>query len=248
MIALKRPRQIEKMRRAGALAASVLRAVSRKAVPGVRTDALDALADRLIRKQGGTPLFKGYHGYPNTLCVSINEEVVHGIPGDRELAEGDLVSIDVGVRLDEWCGDTAVTLAIGEVSDEAARLVAVTRRALAKAIEAARSGARLSAVCGAVQQCAESEGYSVVRQFTGHGIGRRMHEEPQVPNFVSASMHDPVLKPGMTVAVEPMVNVGGPDVDILDNQWTVVTQDRSLSAHFEHTLCVTEDGADVLTL
>lgn len=244
----KRPRQIEKMRKAGALAASVLRAVVRKAAPGVRTIELDALAERMIRKQGGKPLFKGYRGYPNTLCVSINEEVVHGIPGDRLLQEGDVVGVDVGVVLDKWCGDTATTFAIGGISKEGAHLLEVTQSALDKAVKAARAGKRLSEVCSAVQRHAEANGFSVVRKFTGHGIGRRMHEEPQVPNFVAPEMDDPVLKSGVTLAIEPMVNAGGSDVDVLDNGWTVVTRDRKLSAHFEHTVVVTEDGADILTL
>ena len=248
MIGIKRPRQIEKMRRAGAVAGAVLRAVARRAKAGVRTIELDALAERLVRKQGGRPLFKGYRGYPNTLCVSINEEVVHGMPGDRGLEDGDIVGIDVGVKLAGWCGDAATTLAIGRVAPEAKRLMEVTRAALGKALEAAQAGSRLSRVSAAVQEHVESQGYSVVRNFTGHGIGREMHEEPQVPNFVASSMNDPVLAPGMTLAIEPMVNAGGPEVDVLENGWTVVTHDGSLSAHYEHTLAVTENGADILTL
>jgi len=248
VIVVKRPRQIERMRKAGALAASVLRAVSRKAAPGVRTIELDALAERMIRKRGGKPLFKGYRGYPNTLCVSINEEVVHGMPGDRVLKEGDIVGVDVGVLLDRWCGDTAATFAVGEIPEEGSRLLAVTREALQKAIEAACAGRRLSDVSAAVQQHAEASGFSVVRKFTGHGIGRRMHEDPQVPNFVAPDMVDTVLKAGVTLAIEPMVNAGASDVDVLDNGWTVVTRDRKLSAHFEHTIVVTENGADILTV
>jgi len=248
LIVAKRPGEVEKMRRAGALAAAVLRAVARKARPGVRTIELDALAEDMIRRHGGRPLFKGYRGFPGTLCVSVNEEVVHGIPGERVLKEGDIAGVDVGVRLDRWCGDVAATVPIGEVSEDAARLVETARRALAEAIAAVRPGARLSEVCGTIQRFVESHGYSVVRQFTGHGIGRAMHEEPQVPNFAAPTMQNPVLKPGVTLAIEPMVNAGVSEVAVLKNGWTVVTQDGKLSAHFEHTVAVTEDGAEVLTV
>ena len=247
MVRAKRPGQIEKMRRAGSLTACVLRAVARKVAPGVTTRELDELADRLIRKNGAQALFKGYRGYPATLCVSINEEVVHGIPDDRELKEGDIVSVDCGVRLNKWCGDAAFTATVGEVSPEAERLVRVCEEALREAIRAARPGSPLSAVCGAVERHAEANGYSVVRQFTGHGIGREMHEEPQVPNYVAPGMPDPVLRPGMTLAIEPMLNAGGSEVEVLNNGWTVVTRDRKLSTHFEHTVAVTESGAEVLT-
>lgn len=247
MIRPKRPAQIEKMRRAGALTAAVLRAVARKVAPGVRTIELDEMAERIIRRRGGEPLFKGYRGYPYTLCVSVNEEVVHGMPSGRELEEGDIVSVDVGVRLDKWCGDSAVTLPVGRIDASAQRLMRASERALELAIETIEPGVRLSTVCAAIQEFAESLGYTVVRQFTGHGIGRDMHEEPQVPNFVAPSMADPVLKPGMTFAIEPMLNAGGADVKVLENGWTVVTSDGKLSSHVEHTVAVTDDGADVLT-
>ena len=247
MVRAKRPGQIEKMRRAGALTASVLRAVARKVAPGVTTRELDDLAERLIRKNGAQALFKGYRGYPATLCVSINEQVVHGIPGDRELLDGDIVSVDCGVRLSKWCGDAAFTATVGRVAPEADRLVRVCEEALREAVRAVRPGASLSAVCGAVERHAAEQGYTVVRQFTGHGIGREMHEEPQVPNFVAPGMPDPVLRPGMTLAIEPMLNVGGSEVEVLSDGWTVVTCDRKLSAHFEHTVAVTETGAEVLT-
>ena len=247
MIHVKRPGQIEKMRRAGALNAAVLRAVVGRVAPGVTTRELDALAEKLIRKRGAQALFKGYHGYPATLCVSINEQVVHGIPDERELKEGDIVSIDCGVRLGKWCGDSAVTVPVGEIAPEALELLEVTEGSLEEAVRVMRPDIRLSEVCGAVQRFAESRGYSVVREYTGHGIGRSMHEEPQAPNFVAPGMSDPELRPGMTLAIEPMVNAGGPEVEVLKDGWTVVTRDRSLSAHFEHTIAVTETGADVLT-
>ena len=247
MIRPKRPAQVEKMRRAGSVTAAVLRAVARKVAPGVRTIELDEIAERMIRRRGGKPLFKGYRGYPYTLCVSVNEEVVHGMPSERVLQEGDIVSVDVGVRLDEWCGDSAVTLPVGRIDDSAQRLVSGSRRALEVAVQTIGPGVRLAEVCGAIQKFAESLGYSVVREFTGHGIGRDMHEEPQVPNFVAPSMANPVLKPGMTLAIEPMLNAGTADVKVLENGWTVVTSDGKLSSHAEHTVVVTEDGADVLT-
>lgn len=247
MIRPKRPAQIAKMRHAGALTAEVLREVARRVEPGVRTIDLDDAAERLIRAKGAEPLFKGYRGYPYTLCVSVNEEVVHGMPGQRELQSGDIVSVDVGVRLDKWCGDSAVTLLVGEVSGEANALVQNAREALERAVAAMAPGVRLSAVSQAIQTCAESRGYSVVRQFTGHGIGREMHEDPQVPNFVAPGMPDPVLEAGMTLAIEPMVNAGVADVKVLRNGWTVVTKDGRLSAHAEHTVAVTCEGAEILT-
>lgn len=229
------------------MTASVLRAVMRKAAPGVKTIELDRLAERLIREKGGTPLFKGYRGYPGTLCVSVNAEVVHGMPGERELKDGDIVSVDVGVRLDAWCGDAALTWPVGEIPPSTQRLLDVTKGALEEALSVIRPEIRLSVVCGAIQDYVETRGFSVVRQFTGHGIGREMHEDPQIPNFVASGMADPVLRPGMTLAIEPMVNAGGSEVKVLNNGWTVVTGDGSLSAHVEHTVAVDENGADILT-
>ena len=250
MIRPKRPAQIAKMRHAGALTAEVLREVARRVEPGVRTIDLDDAAERLIRAKGAEPLFKGYRGYPYTLCVSVNEEVVHGMPGQRELQSGDIVSVDVGVRLDKWCGDSAVTLLVGEVSGEANALVQNAREALERAVAAMAPGVRLSAVSQAIQTCAESRGYSVVRQFTGHGIGREMHEDPQVPNYVSDALlkNDVVLEPGLVLAIEPMLNLGAKDVKVKKNKWTVVTRDGKRSAHVEHTIAVTPEGHDVLTL
>ena len=235
------------MRRAGAIVAEVLAFCRRKAYPKMRLGDLDREVETLIRRRKGIPLFKGYRGFPASICASINEEVVHGIPGSRRLKEGDILSVDCGVKRDGYCGDGAVTFGIGAVSEDAEHLIAVTRTALERGLAAIRAGIRVSAISRAVQVYAESQGCSVVRKYTGHGIGQEMHEEPQVPNFVSRMMADPVLRSGMVVAIEPMVNVGRYEVEVLANGWTVVTKDRSLSAHFEHTVAVKDDGPDVLT-
>jgi methionyl aminopeptidase len=210
---------------------------------------LDAEAERIIREQGGRPLFKGYRGFPATICASVNEEVVHGIPGSRTLREGDILSVDVGVSLAGYCADAARTLPVGRVAEDALKLIEVCRVALAKAIAAAKSDGRLSDISRAVQTYAESNGRSVVRTYTGHGIGRSMHEEPQIPNFVAPmfKMNDPVLRPGMTLAIEPMLNAGTYRVKTLQDGWTVVTEDGLLSAHFEETVAVTDHGGDILT-
>lgn len=249
MIAVRTPQEIERMRAAGRIVVEVLRRIRDMAAPGVALEALDAEAQRAIREHGAQALFKGYRGFPNTICASVNEQVVHGIPGGRRLAEGDLLSVDVGVGFEGYCADAAWTLAIGEVRPEARRLIEVCREALEKGLAAARAGNRLSAVSRAIQEHAEANGCSVVRAYTGHGIGRQMHEEPQVPNFVSPAyrVHDPALRAGMTLAIEPMINAGGHRVKTLDDGWTVVTEDGSLSAHFEETIAVTDDGPDILT-
>ena len=247
MIVTRSAREIECMRRAGAVVAEVLALCGRLALPGVKLAELDAEAESMIRSRKAVPLFKGYRGFPATLCTSVNEEVVHGIPDERKLKAGDILSVDCGARLDGYCGDAAVTIAVGDVSVDARKVMDVTRTALSRAIEVLRSGVRVSDISRAVQLYAESQGCSVVRKYTGHGIGREMHEEPQVPNFVSRVMADPVLKPGTVIAIEPMVNVGRPEVKVLSNGWTVVTGDSSLSAHFEHTVVITDNGPDVLT-
>jgi len=236
------------MRRAGAVVAEVLERIREIAQPGITLEELDREAEALIRRRKGVPLFKGYHGFPASICASVNEEVVHGIPGPRKLQEGDILSTDVGVRLDGYCGDAAVTFGIGRIGPDAERVIRVARTALDRAIAVVRAGCRVSDISAAIQRYVESEGCSVVRKYTGHGIGREMHEEPQVPNFVSGAMADPGLRAGNVLAIEPMVNLGGPEVEVLENGWTVVTKDRSLSAHFEHTVAVREDGADVLTV
>jgi len=242
------------MREAGRIVAGALVAVSNAVAPGVTTEELDRIAEEHIRANDATPAFKGYGGdrlrpgFPATICASVNNEVVHGIPGPRKLVEGDIISIDCGARKNRFFGDAAVTLPVGRISPDAARLIKVCREALEKAIEAVRPKANLKDVSRAVQAHVESNGYTVVRKFVGHGIGTEMHEEPQIPNFVSRGFPDVILKPGMTLAIEPMVNEGGHDVRAERNGWTIVTADGKLSAHFEHTVAVTADGADVLTL
>ena len=248
MINRRSPREIECMRQAGAIVAEVLERCRTLAVPGVTTEELDQKADALIRERNAIPLFKGYRGYPKSICASVNEEVVHGIPGPRRLQAGDILSVDVGVRLGGYCADAAITAPVGEVSEEAMRLMQVCREALDRGIRTLTPGMRLSTLSEAIQKYVESQNCSVVRDYTGHGIGREMHEEPQVPNFVTKAVRDRVLPEGAVVAIEPMVNAGGFEVRRLENGWTVVTADHSLSAHFEHTVAITESGGDVLTL
>jgi methionyl aminopeptidase len=239
--------ELEKMREAGRLVGEVLTELTARVVPGVTTAELDELAEERIRNAGAMPAFKGYHGYPATICASINEEVIHGIPsGRRILNEGDVISIDVGASLDGYYGDSAVTLAVGQVSEQAATLLRVTEESLYKAIEHVRPGGRISDIGHAVQQHVEAYGFSVVREFVGHGIGQRMHEEPQVPNYGEPG-RGPRLAEGMVLAIEPMVNAGKPAVKVLADGWTAVTRDSSLSAHFEHTVAVTADGPWILT-
>jgi len=239
--------ELERMREAGRLVGEVLSELTARVKPGVTTAELDELAEARIRKAGATPAFKGYHGYPATICASINEEVIHGIPsGRRVLNEGDVISIDVGASLDGYFGDSAVTLAVGKVSEEAATLLRVTEESLFKAIDRVRPGGRISDIGHAVQAHVEAYGFSVVREFVGHGIGQRMHEEPQVPNYGEPG-RGPRLTEGMVLAIEPMVNAGKPAVKVLGDGWTAVTRDRSLSAHFEHTVAVTVNGPWILT-
>jgi len=239
--------ELERMRDAGRLVGEVLAELAALVAPGVTTAELDVVAEKRIAQAGATPAFKGYHGYPATICASINEEVIHGIPsGRRVLQEGDIVSIDVGASLDGYYGDSAITLPVGQVSEQAATLLRVTEEALYKAIERARPGGRVSDIGHAVQQHVEAYGFSVVREFVGHGIGQRMHEEPQVPNYGEPG-RGPRLTEGMVLAIEPMVNAGRAAVKVLDDGWTAVTRDRSLSAHFEHTVAVTADGPRILT-
>ena len=235
------------MRDAGRLVGEVLTELAARVAPGVTTAELDDLAEQRILRAGATPAFKGYHGYPATICASINEEVIHGIPsGRRILNEGDVISIDVGASLDGYFGDSAVTLPVGQVSEVAATLLRVTDEALYKAIDVVRPGGRISDIGYAVQHHVEAYGFSVVREFVGHGIGQRMHEEPQVPNYGEPG-RGPRLTEGMVLAIEPMVNAGKPAVKVLGDGWTAVTRDGSLSAHFEHTVAVTADGPWILT-
>ncbi len=247
-IILKAPWELDILRRSNHLVAETLQALARRAVPGVTTLELDRMAEAYLVARGARPAFKGYRGYPFTLCTSVNEQVVHGFPSDRVLLEGDILSLDMGAIVDEYYGDAAVTLPVGTIPPEAAHLLRVTQECLGRAIAAARSGARLTDVSRAVQAHAEASGYSVVRSFVGHGIGKALHEAPQIPNFVEPGRgRGPVLKPGMVLAIEPMVNAGGPEVRVLEDKWTAVTADGSLSAHFEHTVAITENGTEVLT-
>jgi methionyl aminopeptidase len=239
--------ELERMREAGRLVGEVLTELTAAVRPGVSTAELDEMAEARIRQAGATPAFKGYHGYPATICASINDEVIHGIPsGRRVLAEGDIISIDVGAALDGYYGDSAVTLPVGQVSEQATTLLRVTEESLYKAIEQARPGRRISDIGHAVQKHVEAFGFSVVREFVGHGIGVRMHEEPQVPNYGEPG-HGPRLTEGMVLAIEPMVNAGKAAVKVLADGWTAVTRDTSLSAHFEHTVAVTAGEPWILT-
>ena len=247
MITIKNAVQIEKMSAAGTILRMALMTAGEAAVPGVRTRELDEIIKAVIEGKGARPVFMGYMGYPANSCISVNEAVVHGIPDDRMLAEGDLVSIDVGVEKDGWMADSAMTFAVGEVGEEASRLMDVTLRSLEKGIEQCLPGRHLSDISNAIQVHVESNGFSVVRDLVGHGIGRNLHEEPQIPNFGPPG-RGPVLKPGMVFAIEPMVNAGTEKVKTLDDEWTVVTADGKLSAHFEHTVAVTERGPRILTL
>jgi methionyl aminopeptidase len=246
MVDLKTPEEIQQMRQAGRLAADTLRAMRGLVRPGVSTRDLDDFAESYIRKGGGRPAFKGYRGYPASICVSINQEVVHGIPSSRRLLEGDLVSIDVGTVVDGFCGDYAESMAVGGIDGAGGALMRVTLEALHLGIAQARAGARLQDISAAVQEHVERHGYAVVRDFVGHGIGRRMHEDPQVPNF-GARGRGIRLQAGMVLAIEPMVNEGGWEVQVEKDGWTVVTRDGKRSAHFEHVVAITEDGPEILT-
>jgi methionyl aminopeptidase len=248
MILVKSPREIEAMRRAGAVVGRFFEEVRSLILPGVSTLDLELFADRFIARNGVRTAFKGYMGYPAHLCTSMNEEVVHGIPSkDRVVREGDILSIDFGIVREGFYGDSAMTFPVGAVSGVSSRLLAATERSLAAGISEVRPGNRLGDVSAAVQETVEAEGFSVVRDFVGHGIGRSLHEDPQIPNFGKRGV-GPKLMPGMTLAIEPMVNAGGWPVEVLPDGWTVVTRDRSRSAHFEHTVVVTEDGYRILSL
>lgn len=246
MIILKTPAEVERMRQAGILAAEALREVVRAVRPGVTGAQLDAIAERYIRERGGVPSFQGYRGFPASICISINDEVVHGIPGERPLREGAIVSIDLGAEVDGFHGDVAVTVPVGRVNGIVQRLLQVTREALTRGIDAIRPGARLGDVGATVQRHVEAAGFSVVRDFAGHGIGRSLHEEPQVPNFGQPGT-GALLREGMTIAIEPMVNLGTHEVIMDEDGWTVRTKDRKVSAHFEHTVAVAAEGPLVLT-
>jgi methionyl aminopeptidase len=250
VIALKSAREIEIMRRANIIVAEVLQELKERVAPGVTTLQLDAIAEEMTLKKKAIPAFKGYsvagRVYPRCLCASINEEIVHGIPADRELREGDIIGLDYGVIYQGFYGDSAITVGVGKVSDEALRLMEVTRQALYRGIEQLHDGKRLGDLGHAVQETAESAGYSVVRAFVGHGIGRKLHEEPPVPNYGEPD-RGIRLREGMVLAIEPMVNMGGYEVEIKEDGWTAITKDGSLAAHFEHSVAITKDGPYILS-
>ncbi|MDX9703350.1 MAG: type I methionyl aminopeptidase [Candidatus Auribacterota bacterium] len=246
MIVIKSPQEIEKMRRSCQMTSEVLNEVLKLVEPGVKTEDIDRFAEDLLRRKGGTPAFKGYHGYPKSVCISINEEVVHGIPGNRKLCDGDIVSLDFGVLLDGFYGDMAVTVPVGNVSESKKKLMEATQKALDVGIAQAVAGNRLGDISHAVEQYVLQEGFSVVRDYVGHGIGRQMHEDPQIPNF-GIPNSGPLLKSGMVFAIEPMVNMGSYQVKTLSDGWTVVTKDGKPSAHFEHTIVITKDEPEVIT-
>jgi len=246
-IIIKSDREIELMRQAGKIVAAVLKILSEQMKPGMKTKELDAIAGREVAGLGAKPSFKGYRGFPASLCVSINDEVVHGIPGERVIADGDIVSLDFGAVYDGYQGDAALTVAVGDISPEAKDLLETTEAALGAGIAAAKPGGRLGDVSAAIQNYAEARGYSVVREYTGHGIGRDMHEEPQIPNFGNPGV-GPRLASGMALALEPMVNAGDWRTRVDSNHWTVLTADGKLSAHFEHTIVITDGEPEVLTV
>ena len=247
MITCKSKRELEKMRRSGRVTARALDKLRAEARAGMTTADIDRLAEALIRGEGGVPAFLGYHGFTGSVCTSVNDEIVHGIPGERRLNDGDLLKIDIGSCVDGWYSDMACTLPIGHISAEAQRLIDVTAEALVRGIEQVRPGAHVSNIGNAVQSYVESEGFTVVRALVGHGIGTHLHEDPPVPNYGRAG-NGPILKPGMVLAIEPMVNAGTWKVRTKPDKWTVVTADGRLSAHFEHTVAVSQEGFDVLTL
>ena len=247
MIICRSQAEIEKLRRVNQLVGRILAELRQLARPGVTTADIDARAEQLLRDAGAESAFKGYHGYPATICASVNEQVVHGIPSNRALVEGDVLSIDMGARMNGFFGDSAVTVAIGQVAPQAAALLKATEEALFRGIEAVKPGARVSDIGAAVQEHVEEQGFSVVREFVGHGIGTSLHEEPQIANYGPGG-RGPRLSEGMVLAIEPMVNAGKAGVKVLSDGWTAVTRDGSLSAHFEHTVVVTGDGCEILTL
>ncbi len=247
LVICKSPEEIDIMKRSGAILAELLQELRGFIRPGITTLDIDAFAEEFITSRGAYPSFKGLYGFPASACVSVNEEVVHGIPGERKLTEGDIVSIDVGAQVEGFHCDSAMTFPVGRVSNQAMALMTATEQSLYEGIEQARIGMRIADISRAIQSHAESKGFSIVKVLSGHGVGRKLHEEPAIPNFVIRGEPGPVLVEGVTLAIEPMVNLGGPDVKTLNDNWTVVTCDGSLSAHFEHTVAVTQEGPVVLT-
>lgn len=246
MIKIKTEEEIKLLRNACSIVSKVIAHLKTYLHPGVTTAELDQEAEKLIKKLGAVSAFKWYRGYPANICTSVNEEVVHGIPSERELKEGDIISLDVGVKLNGYFGDAACTLAVGAITEETKKILKCTKESLKQGIAQAVAGNHLTDISHAVQMHAESNGYSVVRKFVGHGIGSEMHEEPEIPNFGKPGL-GPKLKPGMVLAIEPMLNAGKAEVDILKDSWTAVTRDKSLSAHYEHTICITEGKPEILT-
>lgn len=246
MIEIKSEREIKLIRQAGLVVAEVIEKLKKEVRPGISTAELDKIATELIIKRGGVSAFYGYHGFPGNICTSVNEEVVHGIPGERILEKGDIISLDVGVKLEGYYADSAVTVPVGKISSLAEKLLKVTEQALNLGIREAVTNNHLYDISWAIQSFVESRGFSVVRAFVGHGIGSKMHEEPQIPNF-GQRHQGPVLRAGMVLAIEPMVNVGDYEVEIMANRWTAATKDKSLSCHFEHTLVVNDDVPEILT-
>ncbi len=246
-ITVKSPRELDSMRKAGEIVGKTLDLLKASVEPGMTTRDLDKIAFKEITRNGATPTFKGYRGFPATICSSVNEEIVHGIPGKRKLQEGDIVKVDVGATIEGFIGDAAVTIAVGEVPEALLALMEDTRLGLEAGIKAAVPGGRVGDIGAAVQAYGESRGYGVVREFVGHGVGRFLHEDPQVPNYGIAG-RGALLKPGMCIAIEPMFNIGDWKTRILDDQWTVVTADGELSSHFEHSIAITNQGPEILTI
>lgn len=247
MVVLRSPREIEKIRQSNRLVAEILNELKQQVTPGIDTLTLDRMSEELATKRHAKPAFKGYRGFPFSLCASVNEQVVHGFPSKVPLKDGDILSMDFGIYQDGYYGDSAVTVPVGRISEDAVRLLEVTEASLYKGIEQAVPGNRLSDISHRIQRHAEAAGYSVVRKFVGHGIGKELHEDPQVPNYGKPGL-GVRLQPGMVMAIEPMVNMGGYEVETLEDGWTAVTKDRSLSAHFEHTIAVTENGPVILSV
>jgi len=246
-ITIKSTQELDSMRRAGSVVGAAIDLLKAAVKPGMTTKDLDKIAFKEITRQGAKPTFMGYRGFPASICTSVNEEIVHGIPGKRVLREGDIVKVDVGATIEGMIGDAAVSIAVGEVSPEAIALMDDTRLSLEEGIKAAQPGGRVGDIGAAVQAYGESRGYGVVREFVGHGVGRFLHEDPQVPNYGQAGM-GPLLRVGMCIAIEPMFNLGDWHTKILDDEWTVITADGKLSAHFEHSIAITEDGPEILTV
>lgn len=247
MIALRTDRELDLMTEANRIVGMAHRALKPMVLAGVKTSELDAIAEDVIRTHGAVPAFKGYHGYPATICISINEQVVHGIPGDRTLQEGDIVSIDIGAKYRGYFGDQAITRTVGDISAREQELLTITRQSLFEGIEHALAGGRLSDICGCIQKYVEEHGFSVVRQFVGHGIGRKLHEDPPVPNYAPPD-RNPRLRKGMVLAIEPMVNMGKPDVVVANDGWTASAIDGLPSAHFEHVVAITQEAPRLLTM